>query len=193
MEQIKQDNKKTLAYVVGIAIGDGNLSNPNGRATRLRISCDIQYKNIIKRVCAAIQKICPNNKVSLVKQKGNCLYISCYSNSWENLLGWRALGGSKYKQKISIPNWIKEKRSFSIECLRGLLETDCSIYVDRGYKMVNFVTIIPKLATDTMELMNNLGFEPHIYKIPTEHKTRYNIRISKNVNGFINLVNFKKD
>jgi hypothetical protein len=28
------------AYVIGLAIGDGNLSNPSGRAVRLRITCD---------------------------------------------------------------------------------------------------------------------------------------------------------
>ena len=194
MNTIKQENKGVLAYIVGAAIGDGNLSNPNGRATRLRITCDIKYQNIIKRMRAAIRKIFPDNKVSLVKRKENCLDISCYSNKWENLLGWKAFGGSKYNQNVSVPKWIKKKRNFSIACLRGLLETDGSIYIDRGYKMVNFTTIIPTLATDTMTMIGNLGFEAHIYKIPSKNKkARYNIRISKNTDKFIKLINFKKD
>jgi hypothetical protein len=36
------------AYVLGLAIGDGNLSNPNGRAVRLRITCDTKYPILIK-------------------------------------------------------------------------------------------------------------------------------------------------
>ncbi|MBI2098831.1 LAGLIDADG family homing endonuclease [Candidatus Uhrbacteria bacterium] len=188
-----QDTKKILAYIAGVALGDGNLSNPNGRATRLRITCDKKYKNIIKRICAAIQKLLPNNKVSLIKCKSNCINISCYSNQWEDLLGWKALGGSKYKQKVSIPDWIIKNRNFSIACLRGLLETDGSIYKDRGYQMVNFVTIIPKLATNVMEIIADLGFKPRMYKILTINKTRYNIRISQNTTEFIKLINFIKD
>jgi hypothetical protein len=34
-------------YVIGLAIGDGNLSNPNGRAVRLRIACDTKFPALI--------------------------------------------------------------------------------------------------------------------------------------------------
>jgi len=37
------EDKKLHAYIVGLALGDGNLSNPNGRAVRLRITCDKKY------------------------------------------------------------------------------------------------------------------------------------------------------
>jgi hypothetical protein len=37
------------AYVIGLAIGDGNLSNPNGRAIRLRISCDTNYPHLLEK------------------------------------------------------------------------------------------------------------------------------------------------
>lgn len=37
---MNKEDKRNLAYVIGIAFGDGNLSNPNGRAVRLRVSCD---------------------------------------------------------------------------------------------------------------------------------------------------------
>lgn len=108
-------------------------------------------------------------------------------------LDWETNKGSKYEQNVSIPNWIKKDKCFSIECLRGLLETDGSLYADRGYKMVGFVTIIPQLANDVMGIIEKLGFKTHLYKIPTTHKIRYNIRISKNVACFINALNLKKD
>ena len=38
------------AYVIGLAIGDGDLSNPNGRAVRLRITCGSQYPALIAKV-----------------------------------------------------------------------------------------------------------------------------------------------
>ena len=186
-------NKRNLSYIIGLALGDGNLSNPNGRAVRLRITCDLKYMNLIKRIRSAIQILLPKNKVSLIKRSKTFCDVSCYSNKWEDWLGWKAKKGSKYKQKVSIPNWVKENKNYSIYCLKGLLETDGSIYTDRGYKMVNFVTIIPGLANDVIEIIKKIGFSAHIYKIATITKTRYNIRLSKNIDNFLKIINFIKN
>ena len=184
--------KSTLAYVIGLALGDGNLSNPNGRAVRLRITCSTKYKNLIKDFCLSIQKLLLENKVSIIKRAKTFYDISCYSNKWEDWLGWKAGKGSKYDQKINIPKWIKQNKKFSMECLRGLLQTDGCIYIDRGYKMVNFVTVIPNLAKDVVSLIKKLGFKANIYKIKTKTKTRYNIRISKNAKKFIKTIKLQK-
>lgn len=186
-------DKKTLAYVVGIALGDGNLSNPNGRATRLRVSCDTKYPLIINSITSALKKILPDNKVSQADRRESCVDISCYSNKWESLLGWKAKGGSKEKQRVRIPDWIKNNKTYSKYCLRGLFETDGSVYTDRGYKMANFVTIIPTLANDVMEIIAMLGFKPNIQKIKKENgKTKHTIRISKNTEKFIKLIEIDK-
>ena len=187
------ESKNNLAYIIGVAIGDGNLSNPNGRAVRLRITCDLKYKKLIRRILLSIQKLLPHNKVSIVNRTETYCDISCYSNKWENWLGWKAKGGPKYKQNISIPNWIKRNRNYSISCLRGLLETDGSIYIDRGYRMVNFVTIIPKLAEDVVKIIKKLGFIPNIYKITSTKNARYNIRISKNTDLLLKTLNLIKN
>lgn len=186
-------DKINLAYIIGVAAGDGNLSNPNGRAVRLRITCDTKYPNLIKNISSSIQKILPENKVSLVKRKRNCVDISCYSNKWEKILGWEANKGSKYKQNISIPNWIKNNKKFTLSCLRGLFETDGSVYFDRKYKMANFTTIIPNLAKDVMEMMSNIGFNPNLQILESKNrKIKYTIRIARNAENFIKLVHIEK-
>lgn len=186
-------NLPTIAYVIGIAIGDGNLSNPNGRAVRLRVTCDTKYPNIIKNFVSAIQEVMPNNKVTLVYKKKTCLDISCYSNKWEEILGWEASGGSKFIQKVSVPNWIKKNKTFSMFCLRGLTETDGSVYKDRQYLTVNFVTIIPELAKDVMGMIIRLGFNPNlqIHK-PEKGEVKYTIRISKKAREFIDMIGLDK-
>lgn len=193
-------DKVTLAYVIGLAIGDGNLSNPNGRAVRLRITCDTKYPKLIKRIIESIQKILPKNKVSVVHRAKTYIDISCYSNKWENLLGWKAKNGSKFIQKIDIPNWIKNERKFKIACMRGLFETDGAIYLDRGYKMAILTTIIPGLAKSVEKIISSLGFTTHKYTINPKHnsptkniKTTYHIRISKDVNKFVKLVKINKN
>ncbi len=59
--------------------------------------------------------------------------------------------------------------------------------------MAGFVTIIPDLANDVIEILKKLKFNPKIYKINTTKATRYNIRILKNVDLFLKTIDFKKD
>lgn len=186
---------KTLSYVIGVAIGDGNLSNPNGRATRLRITCDTDYPNLIRGIMRAIKKILPYNKVSLIKRAKTYVDISCYSNQWEGWLGWKVGNGSKIRQNVSLPEWIKARNDFSLACLRGLLETDGSFYMDRGYKMVNFTTAIPKLAYEVLGIIQRIGFTAHLSRVDgvaAHHQPKYTVRISRDVEKFIKKVGFEK-
>ncbi len=159
------DDKQLLAYVIGLALGDGNLSNPNGRATRLRITCHTKYSKLIGKITRSLQVLLPDNKVSIVQRSKNCIDISCYSNHWEGILGWHVGMGSKIDQSVSVPAWIKEKDEYKVNCLRGLLETDGAIYVDRGYPMVMFSSAIPQLARDVYDMTLSLNFAPHFYKL----------------------------
>ena len=192
-------NRNLLAYMIGVAIGDGNLSNPNGRATRLRITCDAEYPKLAEKIKNSIKSLLPNNKVSVIYRHKNYFDISCYSNRWEEILRWHVGKGSKIAQNVSIPNWINGKATYKINCLRGLLETDGSIYNDRGYRMVMFTTAIPKLARDVYDIIKSLGFTSHIYKIDRKNnsynfkqKPIYHIRVSKNVERFLNLIKPEK-
>jgi DNA-binding transcriptional regulator WhiA len=187
------NDKEALAYVVGLAIGDGNLSNPNGRAVRLRITCDSKYPKLMKNATSAIQQILPRNKVSLVIRNDRCIDISCYSNKWENWLGWQALGGSKYKQQVIIPEWIFESDNLTKLCLKGLFETDGSIYSDRGYLTVNFVNIIEPLVRQIYEAILRLGYSSNIQVLEQDgRKDKYTLRISKHALKFINDIGINK-
>ena len=185
--------KETLAYVIGIAIGDGNLSNPNKRAVRLRITCDNKYENTIINFVDAIQQIMPANKVSVQKRKVNCVDISCYSNKWENILGWKVGHGSKCAQNVSVPSWIKRNKKYCRYCLKCLFETDGSVYKDRAYLMANFVTTIPALATAVLSMIEKIGFYANMQIFRSQNKKRkYTIRVSKNVDKFVRFVNIDK-
>jgi hypothetical protein len=113
-----------------------------------------------------------------------------HSNHLEKLLGWKARGGSKYLQKVSIPKWIREKEEYKINCLKGLIETDGAIYKDRGYEMVIFSTIIAKLAEETYDIFKSLGFNPKLYSIKQQPtgKLKHQVRLSVDVHEFLNKV-----
>ena len=180
---------RLLAYVVGVALGDGNLSNPNGRVTRLRVTCDARYPRLAQKIARAVRTLLPRNRVAFVAKRGQCYDISCYSNHWEPLLGWRVGQGTKISQGVSIPCWIKERHEYAVACLRGLLETDGSMYVDRGYPMVMFVNACEPLARDVAQLMTSLDFAPRTSVIASKRpRPVFHVRLSKHVADFLQLV-----
>jgi len=182
--------KYTLAwaYLVGVALGDGNLSNPNGRAIRLRVTCATRYPLMLKQIVATIHILLPNNKISFVRvpNKKNFLHISVYSNKLNELIPWRVNKGTKLQQRVRVPGWIKKDHELSIECLRGLLQTDGSIYRDRGYMMVNFTNSSYPLALDVKRMMQGLGYRPTITSTTQPSGNfKYTVRVARETEKFV--------
>ncbi|MCL4278333.1 MAG: hypothetical protein KJZ60_01395 [Ignavibacteriaceae bacterium] len=174
-------------------MGDGNLSNSNGRAVRLRITCDKKYPKLLNHIKDSISKMLPDNKVSLVNRKDNSIDVSCYSNCWENVLGWKTGKGSKMVQMVKIPNWILKDYKYTKECLRGIIQTDGSIFKDRKYTHVNVVSSIPTLALSIKKGMEYIGYKPNVQVFRSANPDKYTIRISKNVNKFIKDIKLWKE
>jgi hypothetical protein len=165
------------------------LTNPNGGATRLRVTCDARYPRLARKIARAVRTLLPRNRVAFVTKRSRCYDVSCYSNHWETLLGWRVGHGTKISQRVSIPARIKERPDYAGACLRGLLETDGSVYVDRGYLMVMFVNACEPLARDVSEVMTTIGFAPRTYVMDTNRpRPVYHVRLSKRVEDFLHLV-----
>jgi hypothetical protein len=186
------EDKITLAYVIGVALGDGNLSQIS-RSIRLRITCDLKYPILIETIQKSLQIVAPRNNVGIVKNQGNCLDIYCYSNDWPEVLGWNP--GGKIEQKVTVPGWIFTNESYMKACLRGLLQTDGCIYIDRGYSMVNFVNSCKELAYDVLYLFKKLGFYPNLSIIDQKNSARkkYTIRLAKDVERFMETIQLRKD
>lgn len=183
-----------LAYIVGVALGDGNLSCPNGRASRLRITCDHKYPEIITEISDVLAYLFPNNKVGIYPVKGaNYSNISLYSNRLKEILPWENGRGTKHEQNARVPKWIMCNQNYTEHCLRGLIQTDGSIYTDRGYRMVNFTNVTEVLCDDVYSMISSLGYNPYKYK--AKQKTdnyKYTIRLSKQVDSFIEKINLTK-
>jgi DNA-binding transcriptional regulator WhiA len=189
---MNKEQIKSLAYIVGVSLGDGNLSNSNKRAVRLRVTCDNKYPKIINEIVKHLKIILPNNKVGLINRK-TATDVYCYSNKLESFLGWKALSGSKEKQKVTVPDWIVNNKIYTKECLRGLFQTDGSIYMDRKYLYTNFTSIIPTLINRVKTMIENLDFKPKIQKtLQFNNKTKYVIRMSRDTKKFIEMINLWK-
>lgn len=168
-----------LSYVVGVALGDGNLSCPNGRATRLRVSCDSIYPRIAEEITAALRFLLPLNKVSRVKPRGGSFDISVYSNKLNDWMPWVVGMGPKKAQQAHVPLWIRNDVTYSRNCLRGLIQTDGCIYVDRGYTMVNFTNNCKELAEDVHVMLEKLGYRPRFMISNNAGLTKYTTRVAR--------------
>lgn len=193
---IEGSKKKVLAYIVGVALGDGNLSNPNGRAVRLRITCDTQYLLLASEIQDNLKILFPKNKISTVWVPGKTTYfnISVYSNRLLGWMPWQVGKGTKLQQQAHIPTWILKNQEYSKECLRGLLQTDGSIYRDRGYIMVNFTNCVLPLIEDVYSIISKIGYQPRISKTkPSNSKNiKYVVRIAKDSKKFIEMIDLHK-
>jgi intein/homing endonuclease len=76
--------------------------------------------------------------------------------------------------------------------LRGLFQTDGSLYEDREYQMVNFTSACYTLVKDVKSMLKKVGFETKIRKVVDKGRIKYVIRISKNVKKFTKTINFWK-
>ncbi len=181
------------AFIIGIALGDGNLSNPNGRAVRLRITCDSRYKNLINEIRDALVSLFPKNKVTLVLRKDNCVDVSVYSNQLTTLIPWKVNKGTKYEQQAHVPSWIFTHKKYALECLRGLILSDGSIYFDRKYLMVNFCTNIEMLAKDILDLAIILGFKGNLYvSNQPSGKPKHTVRFTRNTEQMLQKLHIKQ-
>jgi DNA-binding transcriptional regulator WhiA len=194
MRKIKRmhPDKDLRAYIIGVALGDGNLSNPSGRGIRLRITCDARYPKLAVHITHACSKLFPDNKIGIIN-RGTSVDVSLYSNQLPSLLGYSWDHGPKNTQNIRIPPWIYRRRASSIACLRGLLQTDGSLYVDRGYQMINFTNTAEKLSMGVFRIMRMLGYFPQLRTVQQPNaKTKYIIRLSKDVDQFVRQIGFWK-
>ncbi|RJQ35211.1 hypothetical protein C4568_01160 [Candidatus Parcubacteria bacterium] len=172
--------KVALAYIVGVALGDGNLSKVS-RAIRLRITCDTKYSGVSEEIQKNLKMILPNNRISIVRVPGKNTFhnISIYSNKLSELMPWKVGLGTKYAQKARVPDWIKCNTVYMSACLRGLIQTDGSIYEDRGYRMINFTNQTQELIEDVAEMSKCLGLRPMVSKTMDLRRPKYTVRFAR--------------
>lgn len=78
--------------------------------------------------------------------------------------------GNKVRQQVDIPSWIKENNKFFTACVRGLVDTDGTVFV-HSYKVKNKIYHYKKLAfsnqskpliTAVYQFLKDSGFSPRI-------------------------------
>ncbi len=145
---------KELAEFIGILLGDGSLT-----PTQVTVTLGTKEQNYAIYVAKLVQKIF-GIKARIIENKyqHRVVYIgSVKAVRWLLTMG---LAINKVKAQVDVPPWIFTKDDFMRAALRGLIDTDGSIYRLRYGLQIEFCNRSIPLLHSARRLFIELGFHP---------------------------------
>jgi hypothetical protein len=164
---IKEPKKSTLlAEFAGIVMGDGGITRRQVTVT-LHHKDDKEYGEFVSVLIKKLFGVQPSRYHDSEDSVNN--YVVSRSRLVQfcvEKLGLKI--GNKVKQQIDIPDWIKQDKKFRIACVRGLVDTDGSVFTHTykvngkwyGYKKLDFSSMSQPLRHSVHEILKDIGFNP---------------------------------
>ena len=161
-----------LAELIGVILGDGNLGYyKKGKkigtyALKIggHISEDRKYLELY--VASLIRDLFKVKPRFFIQRNGPEFFVVIYSKKiieFFETIGLKA--GNKKTNNVGIPDWILSNEQFTARCLRGLIDTDGSVYRmsnrDNNLIRLQFTNASKKLILDARESFIKLGFHPN--------------------------------
>lgn len=157
-----------LAEFVGIILGDGGISENQVTITLNSID-DCEYGDFVIGMVNNLFGVKP----SIHKKRGcnaNNIVVSRKKlvKFCSEKLGLKI--GNKVKQQVDIPQWIIKDKKFKIACLRGLMDTDGSVFTHNyraggkvySYKKISFTNLSQPLRMSVYDIMKEIGLNPRL-------------------------------
>ncbi|MEK6848575.1 MAG: LAGLIDADG family homing endonuclease, partial [Nanoarchaeota archaeon] len=147
---------ENLSEFIGIMLGDGNMYKNQVKIFFNKKDKEyIDYvKDLAKRLIGLILKELP------AKNSNGLMLYCCNKYLADKLIEFGLKRGSKIKNQISIPIWIKDNPIYSKKCIKGLIDTDgCLIFCKRDKQLhINFSNHNPQLLNDFKEIAKSVGY-----------------------------------
>lgn len=166
----KPRKSKKLAEFIGIMLGDGGITS---YANQICITLNNRDdKGYIEFVSALIEKLF-SRKPSIIDHKS--AFASKILVSSMDLVDYLvSLGlkkGNKITLQVDIPDWIKNNKSYSIACVRGLVDTDGCIfkhsYKVNGktytYKKLSFVSYSQSMRRSVCKILKYIDIKSRLF------------------------------
>ena len=159
---------ESLAEFFGLMMGDGGINNPWQVNITLNAVKDRNYADYIIRLCQSLFGITP----AVRKRKTSQALVVCLASTTivDFLVNEGLPRGNKLENGLKIPEWILNKKSYRIACIRGLMDTDGGLYVHKhlvlGKKYNNiglcFCSHSLDLISQVASILKENKIEPHI-------------------------------
>jgi hypothetical protein len=128
--------QQRYAYLLGMYLGDGCLSEHRGRVFKLRISCCDRYPRIMEECAKAIRAIRARKTMPVFRTRRiGCTELSALWKHWVCLFPQHG-PGPKHKRRIQLAHWQERiAKRHPDRLLRGLIHSDGCRSINRvnGY------------------------------------------------------------
>lgn len=156
-----------LAEFVGIMMGDGGMTERQLTITLHHIN-DLEYSYFVSKLIKKLFGVTPIVRHVETKSVNIILVSRSLLMIYLHKLGLPF--GNKVKQNFDIPSWVKESPDYMIACIRGLVDTDGSVFTHRyrvngklyRYKKLSFCSASPPLRTTVMAFLREHEFHVHL-------------------------------
>jgi len=177
-----------LAEFFGIMIGDGGITKRQVTVT-LNSESDKKYVPYVSNLMRYLFGIIPN-KSTRKKQKAVSLCIS--RSELVNFLHAHGLKiGNKIRQELDIPSWILSRKSWTINCIKGIMDTDGSVFGERhkykdkvyNYPRIHFVSASEKLLNSIYKILCSFDLKPFL----RHNARRVSIERAEDIEKYFNV------
>ncbi len=168
--KILQDVKfnEKLAEFIGAVLGDGHVQfNKMKGVYYIRIAGDLKkdekyHMNYLKNL---VKEIFNFEITEQKRSKSNERFMDIYGKKLvEFFISMGIKPGNKIKNQSTIPSWIWKNKNFLKACIRGLIDTDGSIFrmsrKDPNLLRIGFTNYNKTLLQDTRKALIEIGFNP---------------------------------
>ncbi|MBI2068569.1 MAG: hypothetical protein HYT67_00450 [Candidatus Yanofskybacteria bacterium] len=142
-----------LAEMVGILLGDGHLTPTQVTVT---LGKKDEYTGYISDLMTSLFNVKP--KTSVTKEGHYIIYLGS-----ARLVRWFLKMGlcfNKVKNQVDIPPWCIRRKNYMINTIRGLIDTDGSVYKLRFGTQISFCNRSLPLMKAVRTMLIRLGFKP---------------------------------
>lgn len=163
-------NSELLAEFIGMMIGDGGVRNKHQITISYNWKEDCAYALYIQKI---VKNLFDISSSKYIRDKlGSADIIVTGRNLIEFLETKGIKKGNKVVNQIDVPSWIFENKKYQVACLKGLFDTDGSIYQHnynvsgkryRYIKMCFSNSSLPVLVS-IKKMLENLNFQPVVDK-----------------------------
>ena len=128
----------------------------------IRIAGDVRLDNnyLMNYVKPLINNLFNISVKEGIHKGTNAMYLACHSIQLIDFMESKGFKpGNKIKNQLEIPNWIKNNRKYLKVCLRGLYDTDGSVYklTNQNSHQICFTNANTKLMKDVRDSLSKLG------------------------------------
>ena len=121
----RPEHSSRLAEFIGMMLGDGCLNSAFQAALYFNTDTDAQYADCMEALATTLFGVAPRRH-SASARGGELLFSSKRLVDYLIQLGFNR--GDKVRKQAGVPSWIVENSEYCRSCLRGLMDTDGSVY-----------------------------------------------------------------